>query len=208
MARPAPSELDEDTIPVLATIRFPVELTPPDGFDPERLETWPRAEGRLEWVGGRLLYMPPCGDQQQLTVTDVVGTLFIWMQAHPEFLVGTNEAGIRLGEDTRAADAAVWRRADYGLPSPGLTRVAPLLAVEVGGRDEGEGELRDKARWYLHAGVPIVWLVLPREREVIVIRSDGENRHRTGDRLPVEPRLPDLTPAVDDLFRQLSTSGA
>ena len=56
MARPAPSELDPDSIPVPATVRFPVELEPPDGFDPTRLETWPRVEGRLEWVEGRLLY--------------------------------------------------------------------------------------------------------------------------------------------------------
>src|SRR5947208_7848377 len=91
MARPAPIDVDEATIPVPGTVRFPVELTPPDGFDPARLETWPRVEGRLEWVGGRLLYMPPCGDRQQYTVADVVATLIIWVRAHPEFAVGTNE---------------------------------------------------------------------------------------------------------------------
>jgi len=53
MARPAPQALDEDTIPVPRSVRFPVELVPPDGFDPERLETWPRVDGRLEWVEGR-----------------------------------------------------------------------------------------------------------------------------------------------------------
>jgi Uma2 family endonuclease len=205
MARPAPSQLDEETIAVPATIRFPVELTPPEGFDPARLETWPRAVGRLEWVGGRLLYMPPCGGQQQVTVVDVVATLANWARAHAEFIVGTNEAGIRLGEDTRAADAAVWRRADYGPPPPGLPRVPPLLAVEIGGRDEGEPELREKARWYLDVGVPIVWLVLPREREVVVVTRAGESRHRAGHRLPAEPPLPDLAPSVDDFFRQLGT---
>src|SRR5439155_1090581 len=63
MARPAPVDIDEETIPVPGTVRFPVELTPPEGFDPARLETWPRVEGRLEWVGGRLLYMPPGADR-------------------------------------------------------------------------------------------------------------------------------------------------
>ena len=103
MARPAPIDIDEETIPVPGSVRFPVELTPPDGFDPARLETWPRVEGRLEWVGGRLLYMPPCGDRQQYTVADVVATLIIWVRAHPEFAVGTNEAGMHLGGDSRAA---------------------------------------------------------------------------------------------------------
>src|SRR5215470_6227888 len=105
MARPAPSELDEETIDVPRTVRFPVELTPPEDFDPERLETWPRVEGRLEWVEGRLLYMPPCGERQQLAVTDLVAALAIWVRSHAEFTVGTNEAGIRLGDATRAADA-------------------------------------------------------------------------------------------------------
>src|SRR5262245_17642277 len=100
----------DDVIHVPASVRFPVELVPPDGFDPVRLETWPRVEGRLEWVGGRLLYMPPCGEMQQATVADVVGVLIPWQRAHPEFSVGTNEAGMRLGEDSRGADAGVWRQ--------------------------------------------------------------------------------------------------
>jgi hypothetical protein len=96
----------DDVIHVPASVRFPVELVPPDGFDPARLETWPRVEGRLEWVGGRLLYMPPCGEMQQATVADVVGVLIPWQRAHPEFSVGTNEAGMRLGEDSRAPTRA------------------------------------------------------------------------------------------------------
>src|SRR2546429_3767620 len=99
MARPAPIDIDEETIAVPGTVRFPVELTPPDGFDPARLETWPRVEGRLEWVGGRLLYMPPCGDRQQYTVADVVVTLGNWVRSHPQFAVGTNEAGRAPGRE-------------------------------------------------------------------------------------------------------------
>src|SRR5436309_15130717 len=108
MARPARSELDEETFPVPGSVRFPVELTPPDGFYPERLETWPRVEGRLEWVAGRLLYMPPCGDLQQLTTTDLVRTLANWALSRPDFAVGTNEAGMLLGGDVRGAEATVW----------------------------------------------------------------------------------------------------
>src|SRR6266852_5369533 len=161
MARPALSRLDEGTFPVPASVRFPVELTPPDGFDPARLETWPRVEGRLEWVAGRLLYMPPCGELQSLTVTDLVGTLSGWGRSHPECAVGTNEAGMLLRDDVRAADAAVLRRADMGPVRPGVWRVPPLLAAEVAGRDEGEEALREKARWYLEMGVLVAWILLP-----------------------------------------------
>src|SRR5439155_491685 len=82
----------EVTLPVPRTVPFPVELVPPEGFDPVRLETWPRVAGRLEWVGGRLPYMPPCARLQWVTVADLVTTLGNWGRRHPEFEVGTNEA--------------------------------------------------------------------------------------------------------------------
>ena len=85
-----------------------------------------------------------------------------------------------------------------------MVRVPPLLAVEVAGRDEGEAELRQKARWYLDVGVAVVWILLPKEREVLVVTSAGESRHRMGERLPPDPHLPDLAPQVDELFAQIS----
>jgi Uma2 family endonuclease len=207
MARPAPSEPDEETIPVPRSVRFPVELAPPAGFDPADLATWPRVEGRLEWVEGRLLYMPPCGDGQQDTVADLVAALVGWVRGRPGFVVGTNEAGLRLGDDSRGADAAVWRRGDLAAYTGGFRRVPPVLAAEVGGRDEGEAQLREKARWYLDAGVEVVWLLLPESREIVVLTGAHERRHRTGEVLPSHASLPGLAPAVDELFRQVSTSG-
>jgi len=204
MARPAPSEFDEETIPVPGSVRFPVELTPPAGFDPARLETWPRVAGRLEWVAGRLLYMPPCGERQSWTVADLVWTLGNWVRSHPGFVLGTNEPGILVRDDVRGADAAISRRANARPASPGVARVPPLLAAEVGGRDEGESELRQKARWYLDVRVAVVWILLPKEREILVVTRAGESRHGMGDRLPPDPRLPDLAPPVDELFAQIS----
>ncbi len=204
MASPAPSELTEETIRVPAAVRFPVELTPPEGFDPALIETWPRVEGRLEWVAGRLLYMPPCGEEQCFTVADATTVLGIWCRERPGFVVGTNEAGLRLGDDTRGADAAIWRRADMGKVHSGFSRVVPVLAVEVAGQDEGEAVLRDKADWYFDRGVALVWILLPASREAIVVTRRGDTRHRPGDRLPEHPEVPGLTPSVDDLFRQVS----
>jgi Uma2 family endonuclease len=204
LARPAPTQPDEDTIAVPGTVRFPVELEPPAGFDPERVETWPRVEGRLEWVEGRLLYMPPCGTLQQQTVADVVTTLGIWLRSHAEFALGTNEAGMILRDGVRGADAAIWRRAALGPAHGGFARVPPTLAVEVSGRDEAETALRAKARWYLQRGVEVVWLLLVKEREVIVRTREGESRHRMGEHLPSHASLPDLTPTIADLFRQIS----
>jgi Uma2 family endonuclease len=192
-----------ETIDVPRRVRFPLELRPPPGFDPARLETWPHVDGQLEFVQGRLLYMPPCGDIQSDVVSDAVYLLRRWQDAHPGFKIGTNEAGIRLAGASRGADAAVFRREDVAEYTGGFRRVAPVLAVEVAGEDEQELHLREKAGWYLSVGVQLVWLVLPDTREVIVMTAGGESRHRTGA-LPPHPALPDLAPAVDDFFRQLA----
>ena len=193
-----------ENITLPRAIRFPVELIPPEGFDAERPETWPPVAGRLEFVDGRLLYIPPCGQLQQYTVSDVVITLGAWVRAHREFLLGTNEAGMRLQGSTRAADAAVWRRGDVGQLRAGLLHVAPVLAVEVGGDDEDEAALRRKAEWYLAVGVEVAWLVLPQSREVVVITRDGSRRYRDPEVLDPHPSLPDLQPAVRDLFVQIT----
>jgi Uma2 family endonuclease len=184
-------------------VRFPVELVPPPGFDAERLETWPRVDGRLEFVDGRLIFMPPCADIQQYTVTDVVITLGSWVRQNRTFFLATNEAGMRLGDETRAADAAIWRRADTGAPLGHLQRTPPILAVEVAGRDEDEDALRNKARWYLGHGAKAVWIVLPQTREVVVITSAADTRHSGDDTLPALAELPGLAPRARELFTQL-----
>jgi Uma2 family endonuclease len=197
---------DEDLVVLpRSVVPLPLPLVVPPGFAPDNPSTWPQVEGRLEYLGGRLLFMPPCGDVQQDTVFDVAGILTPWVRAHPEFVGATNEAGMRFGDETRAADAAVWRRESI-LPYSGRIRqVPPVLAVEVAGSSDAEDEtaLRDKAEWYLGHGVQVVWLVLPEGREVVVKTRSGESRHRRGDRLPQHAALPDLDPLVDDFFRQL-----
>lgn len=187
-----------------SVVRFPIELHTPAELRPDDSSTWPVVVGRLEYVGGRLLYMPPCGHVQQLTAVDVSFVLRAWSAAHPELVVGGNEAGMVLGGDTRAADAAVWRRADVAPPSSGFPRVPPLLAVEVAGQDEAEEDLRRKASWYLAHGVKVVWIVLPASRELIVVRAESESRHGRGEHAPADPDMPGLEPLVDQLFAQLS----
>jgi Uma2 family endonuclease len=178
-------------------------MIPPRGFDPERLDTWPRVDGRLEYVDGKLWFMPPCADEQQDTVADVVITLGQWVRAHCDFVLGTNEAGMSLGGSTRAADAAVWRRQDVGAYRGRLRSVPPVLAVEVAGEDEDEAALLAKAPWYLEHGVLCIWLVLPSQRCVVVVTADRTSRHQGGEPLPAHPSLPSLDVEARQLFIQL-----
>jgi Uma2 family endonuclease len=199
------AEMYQETIPLPRAVCFPVELRKPEGFVPERLETWPWLPGRVEYVDGKLLYMPPCADTQQYTVTDVVITLGAWTRSHPEHMLGTNEAGMRLLGAVRAADAAIWRREQVGRSCGRLQTVPPLLAVEVSGEDEPEEALRNKALWYLKAGVVAVWLVFPESREVVVFSRGSEQRCKLGEHLPPCQDLPGLAPLVDELFTQISS---
>jgi Uma2 family endonuclease len=196
-----------DVIVVPVGTRFPVELKLPAGFRPEDATTWPSVDGRLEYVRGRLLFMPPCADTQLLVTGSVAGLLDRWLDQQPSFTFGTNEAGLLLGGEVRGADAAVWKRDALGPPTGRYVRVPPLLVVEVAGRDEDEAALREKARWYHDRGVRVVWVVLPDSREVLVLRPGSEVRCAPGARIPAHPDLPDLEPEVSAFFRRLG-SGA
>jgi Uma2 family endonuclease len=184
-------------------LRLPLRLPKPPGFDPGDLQTWPRVEGSAEYVDGELIYMPPSGDLQHDTCADVVGVLMEWRRRQPGFRVGTNEAGMMLGGDVRAADAAVWRADLLGEEEGRLRTVAPLLAVEVAGRYDDEEALRAKAAWYLEHGVIVVWLVFPRTRTVLVSTAAGELSLAPGDRISADPNLPGLEPQLADLFSQI-----
>ncbi|HEY6562580.1 MAG TPA: Uma2 family endonuclease [Polyangiaceae bacterium] len=120
------------------------------------------------------MYTPPCADIQQEVAVDVVHILRAWSEHHAEFVVGANEAGMKLGSDIRAADAAVWRRAAVGPATGRLRHTPPVLAVEIAGRDDYEPALTEKAGWYLGHGVDVVWIVLPETGEVVVLQP-GEH---------------------------------
>lgn len=90
--------------------------------------------------------MPSCGYVQQDVCPPLLALLFAWAESHPGFVVAGNEAGMLLDGEVRGADAAIWRREAVGAHTGRYRRVPPLLAVEVGGQDEGEVELRQKAQ--------------------------------------------------------------
>jgi Uma2 family endonuclease len=181
-------------------VHLPLVLPVPEGFDVGRPPTWPQVTGRLEFVGGRLEYMPPCGEMQQRTAADVLTELNLWRRQHTGFVVGGNEAGMLLGGEVRAADAAVW----LGSPATeGFARTQPELAVEVAGADDTLQILGEKAKWYLAHGVRTVWIVVPETRSVRVVTAAGEREVVRDAALPEPEGLPGLSPRVSAFFSQL-----
>ena len=190
----------EVTVVPRIAVQFPLPLPTPPGFDVARRSTWPAVTGRLEYVGGRLEYMPPCGEVQQRTVVDIVTELNLWRRSRSGFVVGSNEAGMLLGGEVRAADVAVWHES---APTSGYARNPPVLAVEVCGADEDVAALLEKSRWYLEHGVLLTWIVDPLARVVHVVSSDGVLVVGATATLPEHSALPGLSILVANLFRQL-----
>jgi Uma2 family endonuclease len=180
-------------------VRLPLALPEPDGFVVGEHQTWPRVVGRVEYVRGRLEYMPPCGKNQRRVAVDVVTELNLWRREHTDFVVGANEAGMLLEGEVRGADAAIWRA---GEPSGNeLARTPPVLAVEICGEDEPLESLLGKASWYLGHGVEVVWTIVPDTRRVHVTTKKGTVE--VADRIPESSSLPGLAPLLADFFRQL-----
>lgn len=80
----------------------------------------------------------------------------------------------------------------------------PTLAGEILSPDDPYSRVQRKVRIYLEAEVPVVWLVDPVERTVIVCRRGQEQLLLSdGDRL-ADPLLAGLELSLNDLFRPLA----
>ena len=92
------------------------------------------------------------------------------------------------------------RLPDGRLPR-GICRIRPDLAVEVVAPDDTYEDVEEKLADYFDAGVPLIWVVTPRTRTVLVYRADGTARRlRDTDELTADPIIPGFRAKVADLF--------
>lgn len=141
---------------------------------------------RYELVEGRLVRMAPTG----LEHTDIARTLFRTLDRHVEEqqlgMVTLPDTGFVLSQpdepDTVLSPDLAFVSAEKvaQLPAPGtperkkFPRVVPDLVVEVASPDQYKPELAVKARLYLAAGVQLVWIVWPAQRQVDIWRPGGD----------------------------------
>jgi Uma2 family endonuclease len=87
-----------------------------------------------------------------------------------------------------------------GLPR-GMFRIRPDFVVEVVSPNEAYEEVDEKVRDYFDAGVPLIWVITPKTRSVLVYHADGTAR-RFGpeDELTGDPIIPGFRVRVADLF--------
>lgn len=170
--------------------------------------TYPTPEGKAELVRGELRVTPPTGGRHGL----VAKTVAVALDAHvrPRGLgrvfVDAGFELMALPRTVRAPDVSFVRaeRLPPGAIHRGFVKVAPDLAVEVLSPSETASRLDEKLDDYRAAGTPLVWVLDPERRTVMVIEPDATVRWlRADDALEGGSVLPGFHYAVNELFSEL-----
>ena len=121
-----------------------------------------------------------------------------WLDAQPaprgELLGG--EVGVRLrrAPDTTVGIDLIYVGPELAEREPGDTRLVdgvPTLAVEILSPNDTQAEINEKVDEYLAAGVPLIWVVNPHDRTVLVYRPNAEPELvNVQQELSGEPHLP------------------
>lgn len=130
---------------------------------------------RYELVRGFLVRDQPPGFDHGAILVNVAQALHAWARQENAGTVSGGDPGYKLqsGPDTvRAPDVSFVRRDRFDGARPiGFFDGAPDLAVEVMSPNDRMGDVLDKVSDYFEAGAAQVWVVVPRNRTVMVHRS-------------------------------------
>lgn len=167
-------------------------------------------DGKAELVRGEVRVTPPPGAPHGTALSNLLLMLGIHVRANGLGRVYGDSFGyelIRLPHTVRAPDVS-FVRADR-LPTegvgPGLLKHAPDLAVEVLSPGETASILEEKLDDYAVAGTPLVWVVDPVRRTVMVIAADAPVRWlREGDALDGGAIVAGFSCAVADIFEGIA----
>ncbi len=136
---------------------------------------------RYDLVTGELRRVSPVGGEASALAAGVLARLWMHVTERGLGKVFGADGTFVLFNDPRTAlvpDVA-FVRADR-LPSEEEQRrplhLAPDLAVEVVSSGDSMSDVMAKVCLYLEAGTPLVWVVLPRRKQVIVHQADGTMR--------------------------------
>ena len=83
----------------------------------------------------------------------------------------------------------------------GFLTIAPDLAAEVVSANDLSSEVSEKVEEYLAAGIPLVWVIDPEIRTIVIHRADGSvSKLHEGGELTGENVIPGFRCKVSDLF--------
>jgi Uma2 family endonuclease len=143
-------------------------------------------EGKVELVRGEPRVMSPAGAPHAAVGSNLLRLLLPFVSQHKLGWVFGDGLGyelIALPHTVRNPDAS-FVRADR-LPAEGFRRgflkMAPDLAVEVLSPSETASLLEEKLGDYRAAGTPLIWVIDPDRRTVMIVSGDAPLRGIRGD---------------------------
>ena len=159
-----------------------------------------------ELVNGRVVPMAPAGHIHGEAESRLDAELALHARQTGSGRVMVGEVGIYTGRDpdtVRGADIVFISQERYARRGPSaFLDVAPELVVEILSPEDRPGQVQDKIREYLAAGVDRIWFVNPRRQSVLVYRSSGQvEALEVGDTLRDEEILPGFSLPLSELFR-------
>ncbi|GJG85648.1 hypothetical protein tb265_08290 [Gemmatimonadetes bacterium T265] len=171
----------------------------------EDLYDIPDDDHRYELVRGVLQVSEPTGFGHGTLATRIGALLLAFVRPRKLGQVAA-EAGyvVERGPDTvRGPDVSFIRaeRAPVGVAAEKFVEGTPDLAVEIRSPGDRPGKIAEKVAEYLSNGTPLVWVVEPRKRLVIVHTPDGVTRVlRDGEVVDGGSVLPGFTAPVSEFL--------
>lgn len=163
----------------------------------------PEDGNKYELVDGTIIASPAGMYHSEISVR-IAYLIQIFLDRFPLGRVYSSDVGIRLPDgNVRSPDVCFVRmeKLPEGKSPETFGALVPDLAVEVLSPSDRPREVADKVGEYLECGVPLVWLVAPRERSVTVYRSLTDTERLTAaDTLLGDPVLPGFSCLVAKLF--------
>jgi Uma2 family endonuclease len=164
-------------------------------------------EGRFELIRGEIVEMSPPPMPAHGRVQLNVGMVLELFGRQSGFGYAVTESAVltERGPDTvRGADVCFYSQARWPRSQVGntLPPVPPDLAVEVVSPGNRIAAIMTKIGEYLRAGVTVVWVVYPKQRQVVIYRANDDEPVTLDENDVIEnlPELPGFRCAVSDFF--------
>ncbi len=163
--------------------------------------------GPCELIAGRIIPMTPAGGPHGFIELNVGYELKTFVKQNKLGWVQTGEVGIYTGRNpdtVRGADVIfISKKRLKKLPKTGFLEVAPELVVEIFSPSETWKEIEDKIDEYFAAGVKWIWVVNPKNRDLIIYQGDKEPKKlRENDTLIGEDILSGFELKISKLFEE------
>jgi Uma2 family endonuclease len=168
----------------------------------EDLLRMPKDGMKYELVDGDIL-VSPAGMRHSRIAARIQQTIGEYLDRNPIGEVYASDVGIQFPNgNVRSPDVTFVGAAKLAGEDPeSFGQVVPDLAVEVISPGDRMAEIGRKIGEYFENGVPLVWLVDPREQTITVYRSLTDTNRLAGDAtITAEPILPGFSAPIRSFF--------